>query len=209
MMKKTLIASGLLALFSHSAMAADDWRFAAGVETWNAQGSGQLAGEGHDYDDNYNWNGYLQLEHDVFLLPNAKLEMADFSTSGGSFDNEMTAYDLTLYYRLFNNDMFQIDLGATGRRYDGDFNQGAHEDSYEDNVLMAYTSAEMRLGSGFALFGDLRMNDASNKDYRLGASYKFSSLPIKVRAGWREAELDFDKVDQTIDGWFFGGEFTF
>ncbi|MNH17102.1 hypothetical protein D3C79_767560 [compost metagenome] len=75
---------------------------------------------------------------------------------------------------------------------------------------MAYTGGEVRIpGTGFAAFGDLRVQDADNYDYRLGGSYKFSTVPLKIRAGWREAEMDFDRVDQSIDGWFIGGEFTF
>ena len=193
-MKKTLIAGTVMALLSHGAMAANDWRFAAGADLWNAQGSGQVSSVGADgsYDENYNWSGYLQLEHGILLLPNAKFEMSDFSSSGGSF----------------NNDLFQIDLGLTGRRYDGDFNTQHY--SYDKDVLMAYTGAEVRIpGTGFAAFGDARVQDADNYDYRLGGSYKFSSVPLKIRAGWREAEMDFDRVDQTIDGWFIGGEFTF
>ena len=175
-----------------------------------AKGSGQAYGTSADgsYDDNYNWSGYLQLEHGIFLLPNAKFEMSDFSTSGGSFSNDLLAYDLSLYYRLMNNDLFQLDLGLTGRRYDGDFNTQHY--SYDKDVLMAYTGGEVRIpGTGFAAFGDLRVQDADNYDYRLGGSYKFSTVPLKIRAGWREAEMDFDRVDQTIDGWFIGGEFTF
>ena len=85
-MKKTLIAGCVLALFSHAATAADDWRFAAGADLWNAQGSGQVSGvSAGSYDENYNWSGYLQLEHGILLLPNAKFEMSDFSSSGGAF----------------------------------------------------------------------------------------------------------------------------
>jgi len=74
-MKKTLIAGTVMALLSHGAMAANDWRFAAGADLWNAQGSGQVSSVGADgsYDENYNWSGYLQLEHGILLLPNAKL----------------------------------------------------------------------------------------------------------------------------------------
>ncbi|MEN9533021.1 MAG: hypothetical protein RIQ83_2245 [Pseudomonadota bacterium] len=210
MMKKTLIAGCVLALFSQAAMAADDWRIAAGIDVWNAQGSGQINGVGANgsYDENYNWSGYLQLEHGIILLPNAKFEMSDFGTSGGALNNDLMAYDLSLYYRLFNNDLFQIDLGLTGRRYDGDFNTQHY--SYDKDVLMAYTGAEVRIpGTGFAAFGDARVQDADNYDYRLGGSYKFASAPLKVQAGWREASMDFDRVDQRIDGWFMGCEFTF
>ncbi|MGL5321736.1 MAG: TIGR04219 family outer membrane beta-barrel protein, partial [Aeromonas veronii] len=35
------------------------------------------------------------------------------------------------------------------------------------------------------------------------------SMPIKLRAGWREAKVDFANIDQSVDGWFMGGEFTF
>ena len=92
-------------------MAANDWRFAAGADSgmprkWPGQQRGcrwQLRRE-------LQLSGYLQLEHGILLLPNAKFEMSDFSSSGGSFNNDLLAYDLSLYYRLFNNDLFQIDL---------------------------------------------------------------------------------------------------
>lgn len=209
-MKKTLLASSLLALMSTSAMAADDWRFAVGSDIWNAEGSGHVndIGANGSFDDKNNWSGYLQLEHGIILLPNAKFEMSDLSSSGGAFDNDLQAYDLSLYYRLFNNDLFQIDLGLTGRRYEGDFNTQHY--SYDKDVLMAYSSAEVRLpGTGFSAFGDARVQDADNYDYRLGGAYKFSSLPLKLRAGWRQVDVDFDKVDQRVDGWFAGAEFSF
>lgn len=209
-MKKTLLAAALLALTGTSAMAADDWRFAAGTDIWNAEGSGRVdeVGTRDGFDDNYNWSGYLQLEHGIILLPNAKFEISDLSTSGGAFDNDLQAYDLSLYYRLFNNDLFQIDLGLTGRRYEGDFN--TVNDSYHEDVLMAYAGTELHIpGTGFSAFGDARVQDADNYDYRLGGAYKFSSLPLKLRAGWRQVDMDFDSVDQRVDGWFAGAEFTF
>ncbi|ALP41394.1 TIGR04219 family outer membrane beta-barrel protein [Aeromonas schubertii] len=207
-MNKSLIAASLLALMSSSAMAANDWRFAAGADVWNAQGSGQVSGVGSSYDHNYNWNGYLQLEHGIFLLPNAKFEMSDMGSSGGAFNNDLLAYDLSLYYRLFNNDLFKIDLGLTGRRYDGDFNTLHY--SYDKDVLMAYAATEVKLpGTGLSAFADARVEDGDNYDYRLGGAYKFSSAPVKVRAGWREAKMDFDRVDQSVDGWFVGAEFSF
>ncbi|MGN5150435.1 TIGR04219 family outer membrane beta-barrel protein [Aeromonas enteropelogenes] len=210
-MKKTLIAGAVLALCSQAAMAADDWRFAAGTDVWSAQGSGQAYGRSADggYDDNYNWSGYLQLEHGIILLPNAKFEISDLSSSGGNFKNDLTAYDLSLYYRLFNNDLFQIDLGLTGRHYDGEQMYFSRK-GYDEDMLMAYAGSEVRIpGTGVSFFGDVRSKDADNLDYRLGGAYKFSSVPVKLRAGWREAKVDFDGVDQRIDGWFMGGEFTF
>ncbi|PJG57937.1 TIGR04219 family outer membrane beta-barrel protein [Aeromonas cavernicola] len=209
-MKKSLMVGVVLACGSQGAMAANDWRFVAGVDIWSAQGSGQAYGaSASHYDDHYNWNGYLQLEHGLILLPNAKLEVSDFSTSGGAFKNELSAYDLTLYYRLFNNNLFKIDLGVTGRHYDGEQVTFGRR-GYSQDSLMAYVGSDVSiLNTGLALFGDLRSHDADNYDYRLGASYKFSSMPVKLRAGWREANVDFDNIDQRIDGWFMGGEFTF
>ena len=210
MMKKTLIAASLLALFSQAAMAADDWRFAAGVDSWNSQGSGSIHGvdANGSYDDQYNWTGYLQVEHDIFLLPNAKFEITDFSTSGGSFNNDLEAYDLTLYYRLLNNDLFKIDLGLTGRQYDGKFH--TLNESYDEGELMAYTGAEVMLpGTGFSFFGDARIENGDHYDYRLGATYQFSSIPVQIRAGWRDAAIDIADMDQGIEGWFIGGAFRF
>ncbi|MGL4251678.1 MAG: TIGR04219 family outer membrane beta-barrel protein [Aeromonas sp.] len=210
-MKKTLIAGFVLALCSQGAMAADDWRFAAGADVWAAKGSGQAYGTSADgrYDDSYNWSGYLQLEHGIIFVPNAKFEVSDFSTSGGNFKNDLTAYDLSLYYRLFNNDLFKIDLGMTGRHYDGEQVYIGRR-GYNEDMLMAYAGSEVNIpGTGIALFGDLRAHDKDNYDYRLGGSYKFSSMPVKLRAGWREANVDVANIDQSVDGWFMGGEFTF
>ena len=210
MIKKTWMAGVVLALCGQGVMAADDWRFAAGTDAWSAQGGGQAYGNSaNHYDDNYNWNGYLQLEHGIILLPNAKIEVSDFSTSGGAFKNELTAYDLSLYYRLFNNDLFKIDLGLTGRQYDGELVTLGRQ-GYDEEILMAYVGSEIYVpGTGLAAFGDLRVEDADNYDYRVGASYQFSSLPLKLRGGWREAKVDFSQVDQQIEGWFVGGAVSF
>ena len=209
-MKKSLIAGAILALFSTATMAADDWRFTAGAEIWNAEGSGSIHGVGtnDDYDTQNNWTGYLQVEHGIWLLPNARFEMTDFGTSGGSFENDLQAYDLTLYYRVFNNDLFNIDLGLTGRKYDGEFH--TLNESYDEGELMAFTGAEVLLpGTGISFFGDARVENGDHYDYRLGAAYQFSGVPIKVRAGWRDAAIDIADMDQGIEGWFLGGEFNF
>ncbi len=97
----------------------------------------------------------------------------------------------------------------TGRHYDGEQVYFGRK-GYDEDTLMAYAGSEVKIpGTGIAFFGDLRTHDADNYDYRLGGSYKFSSMPIKLRAGWREAKVDFANIDQSVDGWFMGGEFTF
>ena len=207
---KALMTGAMLALFSTTIVAADDWRFVAGADVWNSQGSGRVHNIGADgeYDDQNNWTGYLQVENGIWLLPNARLEMTDFSTSGGSFDNDLQAYDLTLYYRLLNSDTFNIDLGLTGRQYDGEFH--TLRGSYDEGELLAFTAAEILLpGTGISFFGDARIENGDHYDYRLGAAYQFSSVPFKVRAGWRDAAIDIADIDQNIEGWFVGGEFNF
>ncbi|MNP35675.1 hypothetical protein D3C76_1290180 [compost metagenome] len=75
---------------------------------------------------------------------------------------------------------------------------------------MAYTGAEVMLpGTGFSFFGDARIENGDHYDYRLGAAYQFSSIPVQIRAGWRDAAIDIADMDQGIEGWFIGGAFRF
>ena len=122
-MKKTLIAGFVLALCSQSAMAADDWRFAAGADVWAAQGQ---------------WSGlWPPVLMAAMTTATTGTAICNWNTASSScrtpslkspisappavtFKNDLTAYDLSLYYRLFNNDLFKIDLGMTGRHYDGE-----------------------------------------------------------------------------------------
>ncbi|MGL5030815.1 MAG: TIGR04219 family outer membrane beta-barrel protein [Aeromonas sp.] len=214
-MKKTLIAGAVLVLCSQGAMAATDWNLTAGTDVWASKGTSESYNDdwnnwNDDADNNYNWNGYLQLEHGIIFLPNAKFEVSDLSSEGDRFNKNLTAYDMSLYYRLFNNDLFKIDLGLTGRHYDGDWSLGNWGGSYSENNLMGYVGTEATIpGTGIGAFGDVRVRDEDNYDYRLGASYKFSAVPVKLRAGWREVKVDYTNIHQSIDGWFMGAAFTF
>ncbi|SIQ58339.1 outer membrane protein [Aeromonas sp. RU39B] len=216
-MKKTLLAGCVLALCSSAAMAANDWHFAAGSDLWHAQGSGDINSVNPSYDNNYNWSGYALLEHGILVLPNIKFELANLDTSGGSFNNDLLTYNMDFYYRVFNNDLFNIDLGAAGRRYDGEFRYHGTDRSYTKDSVLAYAAAELRIPStSLSVFGDAHASswgsDKTN-DYRFGAAYKLPTMPLKVHAGWREVNLDLNHAgvdaNQNIDGWFVGGEMSF
>ncbi|MGL5948219.1 MAG: TIGR04219 family outer membrane beta-barrel protein [Aeromonas sp.] len=213
-MKKLVLACALGAALSQPVLAADDWRFALGLDAWQPQTSGSVARYSpnyrQDYDEDYQWHGFVQIEHGIWLLPNAKLALTDVGSSGGAFENELTALDFTLYYRLFNNDLFQVDAGVTARQFDGDFNLSATEFSYSKDLLLGYTAAQVHLpGTGLGAFGDLQGLDEGNYDIRLGVQYKLPMAPLTVRGGWREFAMDFKRVDQTLEGWFVGAALSF
>ncbi|PSJ46312.1 hypothetical protein C7H85_06645 [Zobellella endophytica] len=217
-MNKNLLLSSVSLLLAATPALADDWGITAGADYWNTDTHGRVHGQGASqpghYDDNHRLTGHLRLEHSIPLLPNVALEVADLGSSGRFFDNDLDTVDTTFYYQVFDNGLFGIDLGANLRHYDGDINGRG----YDGTKLMAYAAADAQVvGSGLSFFGDVRAadwDDDSSYDYRLGARYALSGLPVNLRAGWRESVLDLHRldgvrVDQTIDGFFAGAEVQF
>ena len=103
---KTLGLCGILAL-SASAHASD-LSLALGTDYWNPTPTGSIDGTTTAYDDPSLWTFWADFRHGIPLLPNANLQRTSYDSSGFGLHNDLTAWDLALYYRLFDNDLFGI-----------------------------------------------------------------------------------------------------
>lgn len=210
-MKKGLLAVVCLLALSGKSQAAD-LSVGLGGDYWNPTPSGQIEGMGSNYDDPSLWSYWLDLRHGFPLIPNANLQYTDLSSQGRGLSNNLDVWDLALYYRLFDNDLFGIGGGLNLRQMDGDVN-GKH---YKDTLPMGYLQAEVNIpGSTLSGFADARFAEWDGNhshDYRVGMALEMIAN-FKLRAGYRNLRMDdsMDGVDfaQRMDGWFAGAEYRF
>ena len=210
-MKKGLLAAAcLLALVGKSQAA--DLSVALGADYWNPTPEGQIAGVGSDYDNPSLWTYWVDLRHGFPLIPNANLQRTTLDSQGYGLGNQLTAWDLALYYRLFDNDLFGIGGGLDIRKYDGE----ANNHSYGETEPMGYLQADANIpGTTISGFADARFaswDGNHSHDYRVGAALEMIAN-FKLRAGYRNVRLD-DTIDgiefaQRMDGWFAGAEYRF
>ena len=207
---KTLGLCGILAL-SASAQASD-LSLALGTDYWNPTPTGSIDGTTTAYDDPSLWTFWADFRHGIPLLPNANLQRTSYDSSGFGLHNDLTAWDLALYYRLFDNDLFGIGGGLNVRKYDGEVN--SH--SYGETEPMGYLQADANIpGTTISGFADARFaswDGNHSHDYRIGAALEMIAN-FKLRAGYRNVRLD-DTIDgiefaQRMDGWFAGAEYRF
>ena len=210
MKKSLLVATCLLALAGKSQAA--DLSLGLGADYWNPTPEGQIEGRGSNYDDPSLWTYWVDLRHGFPLIPNANLQYSDLSSQGAGLSNELDAWDLALYYRLFDNDLFGIGGGLDIRQLEGDFNGK----SYKDTLPMGYLQADANIpGTTISGFADARFvswDGNHSHDYRVGAAMELVAK-FKLRAGYRNVRMD-DEVDgvnfsQRMDGWFAGAEYRF
>ena len=210
-MKKTTL--GLLCVLAVSAkVSAADLSLGLGADYWYPTPTGQIQGVGSNYDDPSLWTYWVDLRHGFPFLPNVNLQHSDLSSQGSGRSNELGAWDLALYYRLFDNDLFGIGGGLDIRQLDGDFNGK----SYKDTIPMAYLQADANIpGTTVSGFADARVSswDGNHShDYRIGMAMELVAK-FKLRAGYRNVRMD-DEMDgvefaQRMDGWFAGAEYRF
>ena len=210
-MKKCLLAAAcLLALVGKSQAA--DLSVGLGADYWNPTPEGQIAGVGSDYDNPSLWTYWADLRHGLPLIPNVSLQRSAFDSQAHGLGNQLTAWDLALFYRLFDNDLFGIGGGLNVRKYDGEVNNH----SYGETDPMAYLQAEANIpGTTLSGFADARAaswDGNHSHDYRIGAALELIAK-FKLRAGYRNVRIDdsIDGVDfsQRMDGWFAGAEYRF
>ena len=207
---KTLGLCGILAL-SASAQASD-LSLALGTDYWNPTPTGSIDGTTTAYDDPSLWTFWADFRHGIPLLPNANLQRTSYDSSGFGLHNDLTAWDLALYYRLFDNDLFGIGGGLNVRKYDGEVNSR----SYDEVEPLGYVQADVNIpGTTISGFADARFaswDGNHSHDYRIGAALEMIAN-FKLRAGYRNVRLD-DTIDgiefaQRMDGWFAGAEYRF
>ncbi len=142
-MKKTVFAATLAALFTAN-VKADTIGLYLGGQIWQSEASGIFGEKNTLIDFNLKKeqqiNYFVAVEHPFPLLPNVRISSTTLDTTGKttltqefSFGDETFAIgdninasfnvsyiDYTLYYQLFNNDLFSFDLGLTARDFNGD-----------------------------------------------------------------------------------------
>ncbi len=145
-MKKKVFAVTLAALFTANVQA-DTVGLYFGGQIWQGEASG-VFGEKNTLTDfdlkkEQPSNYFIAVEHPFPLLPNVRISSSAFDSTGktnltqkSSFDNEIAHVnvdvtadvdarfdvnyiDYTLYYELFDNGLFSVDLGLTARDFGG------------------------------------------------------------------------------------------
>jgi outer membrane protein len=210
-MKKMTL--GLCCALALSASAqASDLSLALGTDYWNPTPTGTVDGNAPAYDDSSLWTFWADFRHGIPLLPNVNLQRTSYDTQGFGLHNDLTAWDLALYYRLFDNDLFGIGGGMVVRQLDGDI----YGHSYSEMNPLGYLQAEVNIpGTSISGFGDARFSQWDGEhshDYRVGMAVEF--VPnFNLRGGYRNVRLDgnVDGVElaQRMDGWFAGAEYRF
>ena len=210
-MKTTIsVLFGALALAS-SAHAAD-LSVGVGADYWNPQASGHINGVGSGYDNKSEWTVWADVRHPLPLVPNVNLQYTTYDSKGNGVSNDLAAWDLALYYRLFDNDLFGLGGGLDLRQYNGSW----FGKDYDELEPLAYLQAEANIpGTSLSVFGDVRgaaWDGNHSHDYRVGMALEFVPK-FHLRGGYRNVRLD-DNVDgvkltQNMDGWFAGAEYRF
>lgn len=242
-MKKTIIAAGLTALMATSAQADTLLGLYLGGSIWNAETTGSFGEQGNsestfDFEDEKNSSFFAALEHPIPLIPNLKLASTDLTTNGNgnvtfdfggeSFNGDVTTdidlsyVDYTLYYEIFDNDLLSIDVGITGRDFDGEIivteNSSSDTGSLEVSgvVPMLYVSTVIGLPfTGFDVFAEgnlLSFDDHTLYDYQAGISYAVLdniAVDFNINLGYRATKLelsDLDDLNTNLDfkGFFLG-----
>lgn len=240
-MKKTIIAAGLTALMATSAQADTLLGLYLGGSIWNAETTGSFGQQGEsessfNFDDEKNSSFFAALEHPIPLIPNLKLASTDLTTEGSgtvtfdfggeSFDGDVTTdidlsyVDYTLYYEIFDNDLLSIDVGITGRDFDGEIivtdNSSSDTGSLDVSgvVPMLYVSTVIGLPfTGFDVFAEgnlLSFDDHTLYDYQAGISYAVLdniAVDFNVNLGYRATKLELSDLDDLNTNLDFKGVF--
>lgn len=210
-MKKQICAAAIATVISMPTMA-EFLGIYAGVDyRTTASSHSDIVG---DFQDTNNLSGYIALEHFIPLIPNAKLKYSDLSAeySNSQSSSEPTSYSANAiaYYRLFNNGLFEFDLGLAYSRLDALSGQTS-------DIAQAYGAAKVHVpGVGMHFFTEViagTVTDDEATDAEIGVAYTFNPdsalLNLAVRAGYRYQEMVISGDTQENKGLFAGLEAHF
>lgn len=220
-MKKHLTAGLLLAAVSQPVLA-DDWGIFAGLDLTKPDVDGHLNSDSLSLKNDWRLNGYVAIEHGIIMLPNLKLSFADFDTKGSSSTSDVTlnlnSFDATLYYQVFDNGLFEIDLGASLKFIDGDLHTVSNK-GLSSTIPLLYGAAKFHVpNTGISVFSELSgaaVTDDKASDALVGVGYTLnadSMLPITLRGGYRYQDIklkDGAKLKSDYSGVFVGLEVNF
>lgn len=202
-MKKLLLAFVILTVFSTSAMADAIGLYAGGNYHYNEASYGEVPKT-----DTSNYSGYLMFEHFIPLIPNAKVRYIDLRNKEG---DDSAAFNAILFYKIFDNKLFKINLGLAYTGVKDYSNDSA-------DLAQAYGEAKIYIPStGIFAFsevvgGSVTKDKAFDGNAGIGYTFNPDSLiaNFSLRAGYRyeTMTIDNDKAekDQVNQGPFAGFE---
>jgi outer membrane protein len=245
-MKKTLLAASFAALISSSAHADTLLGLYIGGQVWANAASGSF-GQGSNnqsafsFDDEYQGSFYVAFEHPIPLIPNAKIASTTLDTVGGTTLNseftfanstynvntqldtvlEASYIDYTLYYELFDNDLFTFDFGLTARDLDTHISVvEASTDNTSDlsasgYIPMLYLSTVIGLPfTGFNVFAEgnfISYDSQAIYDVQAGVSYELLdnlAVDVDLTLGYRAVKLELHDLDDFYSDLTFEGAFA-
>jgi len=211
-MKKQICAAIVAGVISMPTMA-DFLGVYAGVDYRTTATTHTANGYTGDFDDTNNLSGYLAFEHFIPMLPNVKLKYSDLSSeqSLDSAEIASASKNAILYYQLFDNGLFEFDLGLAYTRVETDY-----QDQSSD-LGQAYGAAKVHIpGVAMHAFAEViagSVMDDDATDAEVGLAYMFNPdsllLNISVRAGYRYQEAKINSFEQENKGLFAGLEAHF
>lgn len=247
----TKVILGAAACLSVSAQADTVLGVYAGAQVWDMETQGGFADQTtltqFNFDAQTNGAFYVALEHPVPLVPNVKVKRTRLDTDGSTllttsftFDGELftantnvdtvidlTATDFILYYEIFDNDLFSVDIGINGKNVDGTLVVDAPDSgitarqSFSGIVPMGYSRLAFGLPfTGLGVYAEgsyLAIDDSKVSDIEVALTYSFIeslALDLTLQLGYRDTTVELDDLDDTytdlgFDGIFAGIEFHF
>ncbi|MCG6200259.1 TIGR04219 family outer membrane beta-barrel protein [Psychromonas antarctica] len=206
-MKKQICAALVAGVISMPTMA-DFLGVYAGVDYRTTSTSHTANGYTGGFDDTNNLSGYIAFEHFIPLIPNAKLKYSylDAEVSGTSTEINSSEASAILYYELFDNDLFELDLGLAYSRIETDFQ------NLSTDLGQAYGAAKVHIPGApvyaFAevIAGSLADDDATDAEFGLAYTFNPDSLllNVSVRAGYRFQDAEINNFKQENKGLFAG-----
>ena len=246
-MKKAVIAASVATMLSASVQADTLLGLYVGGSVWDTETSGSFgdvnAQDEFTFKDEENASFFVALEHPIPFIPNVKVASTDLTTKGSSAlvngftlnevpfasdstvvtDFDVSFIDYTLYFELLDNDLLTLDIGVTGRDFDGEAYLetagasvgGAVSSNQEltEMVPMLYASTIVGLPfTGFSVFaeGNLSFGDHTVYDYQAGVSYALLdnlAVDLNINAGYRLSKMEFDDLDGLSSDLDFEGVF--
>ncbi|MCE0558132.1 MULTISPECIES: TIGR04219 family outer membrane beta-barrel protein [unclassified Motilimonas] len=220
-MKKYLAATLFTLAISHSA-SADDWGIFAGVDIAKPVTDGKLDSDSLSLKNDWRGSGYVAIEHGIILLPNVKFAYTNLDSKGSSSTSDVTldmsSFDTILYYQLFDNGLFEADLGLNVKYISGDLHTLSNN-HFNSTIPQAYGAAKFHIpNTGLSVFTDVTAGSVTDDevvDALIGVSYAFNPeglTKVNLRGGYRYQEVklkDDVKLNTEYDGIFVGVEVNF
>ncbi len=152
---------------------------------------------------------YASFEHFVPIIPNFKIRYTnfDYTNSTKFVDAELNKTDLILYYEVFDNSLFSIDLGANFQYMDASY---GFKDSKNWKPAV-YGQALVSMSTPFEIFAEASIGK-DNYDAQAGVSWVMDLIAAdaKLKLGYRKQEYKKSNAfDHSSENVFLGLEFNF